>query len=95
MGTSAPGSVTLPAELNIRAAAPLVAELLAVRGKDVAIDASQVERAGAQCLQVLLSAVATWSADGHELTVTEPSPAFSDAIDVAGLDLSRFSSRNA
>ena len=95
MGKAASGSMTLPNELDIKAAAPLVAELLALRGKDIVINATQVDRAGAQCLQVLLSAAATWSADGHEFSVSEPSPAFSDAIDVAGLDLSRFSSRNA
>lgn len=95
MGRAAPGSVTLPAELDIKAAAPLVAELLAARGRDVTINASQVERVGAQCLQVLLSAASTWGADGNELALAEPSPAFADAIEIAGLELTRFTSRNA
>jgi chemotaxis protein CheX len=83
--------MTLPSELDIKAAAPLAAELIAARGADIALNASQVERVGAQCLQVLLSAAATWSADGMEFSIDEPSPAFVDAIGIAGLDLSGFS----
>lgn len=94
MGIAAAGSMTLPSELDIKAAIPLAADLLALRGKDVAIDASQIERVGAQCLQVLLSAAATWDADGAELTLNAPSVTFTDAIRLAGLDLSDFSSRN-
>jgi chemotaxis protein CheX len=41
---------------------------------------------------VLLSAAATWSADGQELAIENPSPAFADAARIAGLDLSQFSS---
>lgn len=95
MEKAAPGSVTLPAEMDIKAAAPLTAELLAARGRDVTVNAAQVERVGTQCLQILLSAAATWSVDGHELRVAAPSPAFTDAIEIAGLKLARFNSRNA
>ncbi|MEO3389363.1 STAS domain-containing protein [Mesorhizobium sp. CAU 1741] len=94
MGKAATGSMTLPTELDIKAAAPLAAELIAARGKDLALNASQIERVGAQCLQVLLSAAATWTADGQDLSIEEPSPAFADAIQTAGLDLSQFSARN-
>jgi len=94
MGKAASGSMTLPTELDIKAAGPLAADLLAVRGKQVALNASLVERVGAQCLQVLLSAAATWSADGAELTIEEPSPAFVEAIQTAGLDLTHFTARN-
>ncbi len=94
MGKTATESVTLPNELDIKAAGPLAAELLAARGKDLALNASQIERVGGQCLQVLLSAAATWSADGAELTIEEPSPAFVDAIQTAGLDLTQFTARS-
>ncbi|SFI54539.1 STAS domain-containing protein [Aerobium aerolatum] len=94
MGIAAAGSMTLPSELDIKAAIPLATELLALRGRDVAIDASQIERVGAQCLQVLLSAAATWHADGADFTLSAPSAPFSDAVRLAGLDLSDFSSRN-
>ena len=91
MGKAAGGSITLATELDIKAAGPLAAELLAARGKDVSVNASQVDRIGGQCLQVLLSAVATWTADGAELKLEEPSPAFTDAVSTAGLDLAQFS----
>ena len=73
------GSVALPAVLDIRAAGPLKAELLALRGQPVTLDASAVQRLGGLCLQVLLSARATWAADAQDLTVTiGDETAFSD-----------------
>ncbi|WP_287799477.1 STAS domain-containing protein, partial [Acidiphilium sp.] len=51
--------------LDLKAASPLAQALLARRGGDLRIDAGAVERLGGQCLQVLLSARATWEADGH------------------------------
>ena len=70
--------VTLPAVLDLKVAAPLQAELLAVRGGPVGIDASAVERLGGLCLQVLLSARSTWADDGQDLCFPEASAAFSD-----------------
>ena len=70
--------VTLPAVLDIRAADPLKADLLAVRGQALTLDASAVERLGGLCLQVLLSARKTWATDGHDLTVAPASDAFSE-----------------
>ena len=90
MAKAAGATITLPTELDIKAAAPLAAELTAARGGDLTLDVSHVERVGAQCLQLLLSAAATWSADGAELTLADPSPAFVDAAAIAGLALSRF-----
>lgn len=91
MGNAAGGSMTLATELDIKAAGQLVAGLVAMRGKDLSVDASQVGRVGAQCLQVLLSAAATWAADGAELKLEQPSPAFRDALAIAGLELAQFS----
>ena len=90
MAKAVNGSMTLPSELDIKAAAPLAAGLIAARGADLALDAAQVERIGAQCLQVLLSAAATWGADGQELAIEVPSAAFTEAVRIAGLDLSHF-----
>lgn len=94
MAETAVSSITLPNELDIKATGPLAAELVAARGRDISLNASQVERIGAQCLQVLLSATATWQADGMELTVEEPSPAFAAALETAGLDLTHLTARN-
>ena len=62
-------SVVLPSVLDIRAAGPLQAEILGLRGQPLTLDVSAVERLGGLCLQVLLSARATWAADGQPLTV--------------------------
>ena len=67
--------IALSAVLDLRAAAPLKAQLLAVRGQETALDASAVERLGGLCLQVLLSALATWRADGQSLTFINVSEA--------------------
>ena len=63
-------SVVLPSVLDIRAAGPLQAEILGLRGQPLTLDVSAVERLGGLCLQVLLSTRATWAADGQPLTVT-------------------------
>jgi chemotaxis protein CheX len=82
-------SVGLPAILDLNAAGPLAARLLALRGAAVTLDASQVSHLGGLCLQVLLSARATWAADGVALDVTGRSQTFDDALALFGAD--RFS----
>jgi chemotaxis protein CheX len=77
-------SVTLVDALDMTAAGPLAKELLAVRGKPVTLDASNVRRLGGQCLQVLLSAQATWAADGHPFEIVELSPEFADGLALMG-----------
>jgi len=88
-------SLALPPILDITAAGPLASEFLRVRGKDVSVDASKVERVGAQCIQVLLSAVATWTLDGMEFDLANPSAALVDSFDTVGLEPATFIARNA
>lgn len=71
-------AIVLASVLDMNAAEPLKAALLAVRGQVVVLDASNVERLGGLCLQVLLSARKTWAADGVELTIAPQSEAFSE-----------------
>jgi len=77
-------TVSLPAVLDLQAADPLRAEILALRGRPLDIDASQVARMGGLCLQVLLSARATWMADGLPLSVDQPSDAFLEQMAAFG-----------
>src|SRR3954470_9640778 len=70
--------------LDLTAAAPLAAELLAARGGPATLDASGVQRLGAQCLQVLLAARTLWSSDGQPWRLTDASPEFSDAAALMG-----------
>ena len=48
------------------------------------LDASGVQRLGAQCLQVLLAARALWSSDGQPWRLVDPSPEFADAAALMG-----------
>jgi chemotaxis protein CheX len=78
------GRIVLPEVMDLRAASPLATQLKALAGADVEIDASQVRRLGGQCLQVLLSAQATWEAKGGTLRFVDPSPEFLEAVTLMG-----------
>jgi chemotaxis protein CheX len=75
--------VMLPEALDLKAAQPLATQLLALRGSNVTLDASAVTHLGAQCLQILFSAGATWRADDAVLTIHDPNGTFAEQI--AGL----------
>jgi len=79
-----PASIALADSLDMTAAAPLAAALLAARGAPLNLDASAVRRVGAQCLQVLLAAQTAWSAEGLAFDVVDPSPEFSDGVALMG-----------
>lgn len=70
--------------LDLNAAAPLCSQILASRGQDLALDASAVRRIGALCTQILLSARATWAADGFALRLVEPSQDLRDGLALMG-----------
>jgi chemotaxis protein CheX len=75
-------TLLLPAELDHVAAASLFEILSSLNGADIIVDGSQVERIGAQCLQILLAAAASWKTDGTVLEFANPSLEF-----IAGLEL--------
>ena len=79
-------TVPLPAILDLAAAAPLTERLLAARGNDLSIDASEVLRVGGQCLQVLLAAAKTWSADRASFEITRSSAEFVEALQRFGIE---------
>ena len=79
-----PAKLILGESLDLTGAAPLKAQLLAARGTPLSLDASRVRRLGAQCLQVLLAARASWSGDGLEWRVIDPSPEFAEAARLMG-----------
>lgn len=76
--------VVLPAILGMKEAGPVRDQLLGLRGKTVDLDGSQVERLGALGLQVLLSASATWRADGQRFRVVDASEAFRSSLALFG-----------
>jgi chemotaxis protein CheX len=85
LGIHQPGpALMLPDVLDLRAAAPLAAELMARRGQDTELDASRVRKLGGQCLQVLLSAQACWQAEGRRFRVVAPSSDFTEGVALLG-----------
>jgi chemotaxis protein CheX len=80
-----PATLRLPSVLDLRAAAPLVAEFASLRGRPISLDASGVAQVGAQCVQVLVSAQQTWARDGVLLTLMNPSGAFLEALRILGV----------
>lgn len=77
--------LALPETLDLTAAAPLAQALLARRGSSLCVDAGQVRRVGALAMQVLLSAAATWKADGVTMQVEDPSPELLSALELLGI----------
>jgi chemotaxis protein CheX len=80
-------SLVLPRILDLKAATPLVENLLSLRGGELLLDASEVERLGGQCLQVLVSAAATWHADGFSIEFGNPSESFVEGLAALGVKL--------
>jgi chemotaxis protein CheX len=78
-------TVVLPNILDLKAAGPLTEKLIPLRGHDLLVDASQVERLGGQCLQVLVSAAATWQADGATADILNPSDGFVEGLATLGM----------
>ncbi len=78
-------TLTLRSQLDITAASPLAKELLSLRGSDVVIDGSKVERLGAQVVQVLASAIRTWSHDMAQIEIKNPSHAFLEGLRIMGI----------
>ncbi|RIX98840.1 STAS domain-containing protein [Aureimonas flava] len=84
---AAHGEATLAPVLDVRAAKPLHAELLALRGDTVIVDGAQVERIGAQCAAILLSAARSWESDGQEFSLVNPSDALCRGLELLGIGL--------
>lgn len=79
-------SLQLDKALDLKAATPLAELLLSRRGQDIELDASNVERLGGQCLQILLSARASWASDGRNFTVEKLSPPIIATLELLGVD---------
>ena len=86
-GPGTASGLVLAPRLAAPDAAALVRNLQAHRGAALEIDASAVVEIGTPCLQVLLSAAASWRGDGQALKVLEPSPSFLATLGHLGLGL--------
>ncbi len=77
--------VRLAKVLDLAAAAALKEELAQCRGRSAVIDASDVQRLGTQCAQVLLSARRTWLAESQTFEIKNASEAFSEGLNRLGV----------
>ena len=66
-------------------ASDLARMILAARGSELTIDASDVQHLGAQCGQILVSAKTTWKADQKALRIVGGSEEFIEGARLLGL----------
>jgi chemotaxis protein CheX len=88
-------TLRLPEILDLIRAGPLAESFRALRGVELAVDAGGVQRIGAQCAQVIMSAVSTWEADEVALCLIDPSPEFRETFSLLGIGLAEISTEEA
>lgn len=84
MSVEQTATLALPARMDASTLPQTHAELLSRRGADLDLDASAVDRFGAQALQLVLSAFTTWAEDGFRLRVSDPSETVRASFDQLG-----------
>ncbi len=93
--TQAAATIALAEVLDLKAATALAGELLAARGGDVSLDGSAVQRLGGQCLQVIMSAHATWNKEGASLQIINPSHDLIESLELLGVDPAGYCAKEA
>lgn len=83
---AAPKSLSLDSVLDLNAAGDLHGKLSAMRGSDLVIDASAVEKVGTLCIQVLMSAQKTWEEEKKSLTFSKMSDALMKTMQLSGVN---------
>lgn len=73
--------------LDLNEAVGLHGQLLAMRGHDLLIDATAVQRCGTPCIQVLMSAARTWEEDQKSYRLSGVSDAFGKTMQLIGIDI--------
>lgn len=84
--SSAVQTLSLEKVLDLNEASALHGKLMALRGNDVTIDASSVERVGALCVQVLMSAAKSWEEEKHSFTFSKISDALAKTMQLIGVN---------
>jgi chemotaxis protein CheX len=80
------GNLKLSAVLDLNEASALHGQLMSMRGSDIVIDASGVERVGVQCAQVLVAGAKAWDQDEKSFLVDKASDAFEKTMQLIGID---------
>ncbi len=79
--------------LDLNEATVLHGKLQALRGSDVVVDASAVERCGTQCVQVLVAGAKAWEADKKTFSINQMSPAFEKTMQLIGVNFEQILSK--
>lgn len=77
--------IPLPPRMDTAATEALRSDLLAAEGEDIVLDGSAVDQFGALCLELILSVSALWRAEGHGVTIENPSNQMAEDLGRFGL----------
>ncbi|RWX76978.1 STAS domain-containing protein [Neorhizobium lilium] len=80
------GKMKLSAVLDLNEASALHGQLISMRGSDIVLDASGVERVGVQCAQVLVAGARAWDEDKKSFLVEKASDAFEKTMQLIGIN---------
>ncbi len=80
-------TLNLSAIIDLNEASAMRDKFLSLRGSDLSIDASAVERVGALGAQVLMAAAKTWDQDKLAFTFSKASDAFQKTMQLIGVDI--------
>jgi chemotaxis protein CheX len=83
---AAQGRLKLSSVLDLNEASALHGRLMELRGSDIKIDASEVERLGVPCAQVLVAGAHAWHSDKKSFAVEKASDAFEKTMQLIGID---------
>jgi chemotaxis protein CheX len=84
---SAQSTLKLSPVLDLNEASVLHGKLMDMRGKPLSVDASEVERVGVQCVQVLMAGIKAWEEDGKAFAFTKASDAFDKTLQLIGVNI--------
>ena len=84
---SAQSTLKLSPVLDLNEASVLHGKLMDMRGKPLSVDASEVERVGVQCVQVLMAGIRAWEEDGKAFSFTKASDAFDKTLQLIGVNI--------
>lgn len=72
--------------LDLNEATVLHGKLMSMRGSDIIIDASAVDRIGALCAQVLMAGAKSWEQDDLSFGFSKVSDAFARTMQLIGIN---------
>ncbi|TCL75587.1 STAS domain-containing protein [Rhizobium sp. BK251] len=86
-------TLNLAAVLDLNEASALRGKLVSMRGSNLTIDASGVERVGTLCAQVLMAAARTWEDDKLSFKFSKVSDAFEKTMQLIGVNFDHLLSK--